>query len=120
MGILEQKSFPEDIIKKICMEDTGFNPFFLREQPERRRIIEVLSKEGNEERKAREKGLWQKWVEQYLAAKPDPVLRSKHTIQYVLLNETAKNITKDLNEMESTEEQRELLSRVLSVLSKPY
>ena len=37
--------------------------------------------------------MWQSWLQKYELLQPDKQLRRKNTIQYVLLNEVAKNIT---------------------------
>lgn len=84
----------------ICAQDSGFNRQFLEEQLQRRGMLDQLVGESCEQRTAREAKLWSDWLDKYSIMKPDREEQKKNTIRYVLLNETAKNITNELNSLQ--------------------
>ena len=91
--IIANPNITKQQIDAIVENDYGFNKEFLTEQPLRRQALKQLYETSCEERTAAEKKMWQSWLQKYESLQPDNQLRLKHTIQYVLLNEVAKNIT---------------------------
>ena len=91
--IIANPNITKQQIDAIVENDYGFNKEFLTEQPLRRQALKQLYEVSCEDRTATEKKMWQSWLQKYESLQPDKQLCLKHTIQYVLLNEVAKNIT---------------------------
>ena len=82
-------------------------------------MLEQLMTESCEQRTARQKQVWVNWLSRYEQMKPDRKEQQKNTIRYVLLNQTAKNITEELKTL-NPEEQRKLVNQILQVFAQPY
>lgn len=119
LRIIANSDISEHQINKICYADPGFNRYFLSQQEQRRHILNLLVTESCEDRTKREKQLWSNWIDKYIKLNPNKEKQRKNTVQYVLVNQVAKNVTEELNTLKP-QQQRELLNKVLDVFSNPY